>query len=280
MSAFQHVLVGLDLDGVNASAILTRAGQLAEPDHIEAVYVCPEHFNYAYYQGGEFINATGLDERVWQDASERLRNLCKRYHIKHHKVLDGNVADAIHDYARGNADLVVVGCHGRHGAQTIFGSHSNAMVHGTPCDVLAVRVADDPAEAPQRYEHVLAAVKLDGESTPVMEHASDIAESCGAILSVCHAYATFDKRQQAAEQRKLQLLAAEYGIPRKRVHNLHGNASRGIHHLADELDVDLVVVGTHGKRGIDLFMGSTANAVMHGAHCDTLSVRVDACSSG
>ena len=47
-----------------------------------------------------------------------------------------------------------------------------------------------------------------------------------------------------------------------------------IHATAKELGTDLIVVGSHGRHGFALLMGSTANGVMHGAHCDVLAVRV------
>lgn len=54
----------------------------------------------------------------------------------------------------------------------------------------------------------------------------------------------------------------------------HGNTAAEIHRLADEGDVDLIVVGTHGKHGVELVAGSSANAVLHGANCDSLAVKI------
>ena len=44
--------------------------------------------------------------------------------------------------------------------------------------------------------------------------------------------------------------------------------------MAEELGTDLIVVGSHGRHGLALLMGSTANGVLHGANCDVLAVRV------
>jgi universal stress protein A len=35
-----------------------------------------------------------------------------------------------------------------------------------------------------------------------------------------------------------------------------------------------VVLGTHGQKGVQILLGSTANSVLHGANCDVLVVRV------
>ncbi len=43
---------------------------------------------------------------------------------------------------------------------------------------------------------------------------------------------------------------------------------------AEKLGIDLVVVGSHGRHGVRLLLGSTANAVLHASKCDVLAVRV------
>ena len=43
---------------------------------------------------------------------------------------------------------------------------------------------------------------------------------------------------------------------------------------ANELDIDLIVVGTHGRHGVRLLLGSTANAILHGTPCDVHAVRI------
>jgi nucleotide-binding universal stress UspA family protein len=54
---------------------------------------------------------------------------------------EGEPADVIIDAAKElNADLIVVGTRGRHGAKRlVLGSVSTKVVHGAPCDVLVVR---------------------------------------------------------------------------------------------------------------------------------------------
>jgi universal stress protein A len=38
--------------------------------------------------------------------------------------------------------------------------------------------------------------------------------------------------------------------------------------------MELIVLGTHGQKGVQLLLGATANSVLHGADCDVLAVRV------
>jgi universal stress protein A len=44
--------------------------------------------------------------------------------------------------------------------------------------------------------------------------------------------------------------------------------------MAEELGVDLIVMGTHGRHGLGLLLGSTATGVLHGCPCDVLTVRI------
>lgn len=68
---------------------------------------------------------------------------------------------------------------------------------------------------------------------------------------------------------------ARFGIPPDRVTVLYGRPSAEIHALAEKIGADLIVVGSHGRRGLaSVMLGSTANAVLHGASCDVLTVRI------
>jgi universal stress protein A len=41
----------------------------------------------------------------------------------------------------------VVGSHGRHGLALLLGSTANDVLHGAPCDVLAVKLLKDKQES-------------------------------------------------------------------------------------------------------------------------------------
>lgn len=44
--------------------------------------------------------------------------------------------------------------------------------------------------------------------------------------------------------------------------------------VAKSETADLIVVGSHGRHGLGLLLGSTANGVLHRAECDVLTVRI------
>lgn len=55
-----------------------------------------------------------------------------------------------------------------------------------------------------------------------------------------------------------------------------GSPYRQILEYADEHDIELIVMGTHGRRGIDrVLLGSVAEKIVRSADCPVLTVRVD-----
>ena len=73
----------------------------------------------------------------------------------------------------------------------------------------------------------------------------------------------------------VEAIAQEHGVPVERV-QLDGSPAREIIRYADRSDVDLIVMGTHGRGGIDrLLLGSVAERVVRSATVPVLTVRVD-----
>ena len=73
---------------------------------------------------------------------------------------------------------------------------------------------------------------------------------------------------------ELEGLAKEYGLPADGVRVEFGHPVDGILNVAEKKAADLIVIGSHGKHGIGLLLGSTANGVLHRAKCDVLAVRI------
>ena len=85
-----------------------------------------------------------------------------------------------------------------------------------------------------------------------------------------------DYSQDVQEQAmtKLKDIAAINNIPDSNVNVEIGSPADEIHHLAEKLNADLIVIGTHGQSGLRLLLGSTANAVLHGVKRDVLAVKI------
>lgn len=140
-----------------------------------------------------------------------------------------------------------------------------------------------------QYKHVLIAVDLTDESEQVIVKGQAIAERNGAKMSLIHALeplgfayggdipmdlTTIQEQLEQHAKEKLAELAAPLNIPAAQQHILVGVPDSEIHRMAKEQDVDLIVVGSHGRHGLSLLLGSTSTGVLHGAKCDVLAVRI------
>lgn len=140
------------------------------------------------------------------------------------------------------------------------------------------------------YKHILVAVDLTEECDPVIKKAKDLAIASGAKLSLVHIVEPMamafggdvpmdlsQLQQQQFDQAKEKLEALKLKYPDVQTgdgHLTYGQPRQEIHSLAKEQNVDLIVVGSHGRHGLSLLLGSTANDVLHGAPCDVLAVRL------
>lgn len=139
------------------------------------------------------------------------------------------------------------------------------------------------------YKHVLVGLDLQPESQQVVDRVKSLFSGSDSRLSLIHVQEPLsfayggdipmdltEVQNQLEEQAKERLaaLGLELGIPREHQHVIIGQPSHEMHHFAEENNVDLIVVGSHGRHGLSLILGSTATGVLHGSQCDVLAVRV------
>ena len=145
------------------------------------------------------------------------------------------------------------------------------------------------------YKNVLVAVDTTDEAEDVIKAARQIADEKNSAISIItvirpmtdfyvNLYSTLEDSarigidSQAVERATEWLagLVKRYGIDESAVTVIVGTPAVEIRRLAEKLDVELIVLGKHGRHGLGLMLGSTANAVLHGAPCDVLAVKVHA----
>jgi len=139
------------------------------------------------------------------------------------------------------------------------------------------------------YSHILLAVDFNPDFHDVAARAKQLRDAFQCKLSLIHviepvtlAYggempidlSVLHDELRTQAQAQLAQLAAELGVESSAAYLEFGVVEREMMRVVKEKHVDLVVVGSHGKRGWALLLGSTANAVLHQAPCDVLAVRV------
>ena len=139
----------------------------------------------------------------------------------------------------------------------------------------------------KHYKKVLVAIDLSEVSERVLKKAADIAD--GATLNLIYVsepltyyyspefgvdLAPVQQALHSKSEQLLQKMGDRVKIPKSHQHVAIGKPAAQIRQLAERLEADLIVIGTHGRRGLQRLLGSTANDVLHGAPCDVLAVRI------
>ena len=139
------------------------------------------------------------------------------------------------------------------------------------------------------YKHILVGLDLSSESEEVAKKAHVIKRALQTRLSLVHVIEPLslayggdipmdishiqDQIHETAEKH-LREFAKYLDVEKSDQHLIFGRPESEIHALASTIEADLIVVGSHGRHGLALLLGSTANGVLHGAPCDVLAVRV------
>lgn len=143
----------------------------------------------------------------------------------------------------------------------------------------------------KQYKNILVAVELEPESDiRLVQRARDVAEqypnakmwlihcvehlsSYGAAYGVA-AGIDVDAVLMTEAQQLMEKISSELRVPDERCILIEGPAKHLIIEEAEKIKADLIITGSHGRHGVQLLLGSTANSILHNANCDVLAVRV------
>lgn len=137
------------------------------------------------------------------------------------------------------------------------------------------------------YKHILFATDLTDDTDYIIAKVRGMREYTGAQLSTIHvveplpgySYAYLgieDIEGQLIDESKAALakLSEQLAINVKDQWVEIGPTKSKILEVAKNIGADLIICGSHGRHGLSLLLGSTANAILHGAKCDVLTVRL------
>ncbi|HSW92902.1 MAG TPA: universal stress protein [Gammaproteobacteria bacterium] len=137
------------------------------------------------------------------------------------------------------------------------------------------------------YKHILLATDLTDDTDFIIAKVRGMRGFTGAQLSLIHvveplpgySYAYLgieDIEGQLIEESKTALakLGEQLGVNVKDQFVEIGPTKSRVLEVAQTVGVDLIICGSHGRHGLSLLLGSTANAILHGAKCDVLTVRL------
>lgn len=171
-------------------------------------------------------------------------------------IVENDPVEAIlHASIRGDLDFIIMGTHGRRGAQRVWlGSVAERVLRRSTIPVLAVR--QPPSATP--FQHILCPVNLTEVSEEALAYAADISKAAASQLTVLHAVETGEAPLNCplvGEQIKRQCKVEEV--------TRHGNAANTIIEASSHLKPDLIVMGAERKSALmgELFSSTTASVM-------------------
>jgi nucleotide-binding universal stress UspA family protein len=197
-----------------------------------------------------------------------------------------NIVD---EAARSNSTMIVMGRRGRTGLKRLMmGSVTARVIGHASCNVLVV-----PRAATLDFKSIVVATDGSPYSQAASSYALGLAKINGSMLTVISVVPaeiatptdvdfTMNQRELIAEKemqhaeknaKAVKDAAQQEGIAVK-AYVMSGKPSEAILHIAEERKADLIVLGSHGRTGVErLLMGSVAERVIVLASCAVLVVK-------
>jgi universal stress protein A len=143
------------------------------------------------------------------------------------------------------------------------------------------------------YNHILVAIDFSAAAGQVLKKAQTIAQRDKARLSLLHVveymppidymndslldinWVTEEKVMLEHARDQMKQFVRKHKLENVDLEVELGTPKHEISRYVKEQQCDLVILGSHGRHGISLLLGSTANAVLHEMPCDVLTVKID-----
>ena len=311
MKRFSNILLIAD-EGTDYSAALKRAVTLARNNQAllticATVDAVPGDMQMAItaVTPAELQDIAVAEKRDWLE--EVVKSVAADGVPLEAKVLIGKPFIEIIRQVLGNDHDLIIKCAEVAGGlrDMLFGSTDMHLMRKCPCPVWIIK----PTEQ-HKYHRILAAVDTDPEepvkdvlNRQILEISTSLALAEFGEAHVVHAWnvvgedffrsprsgvsvAEVDamvEEEASARRRWLKNLVKTYGskvdknaidILEPQLHVIKGHAKNVVPAIARELAVDLVVMGTVARTGIDgFFMGNTAESILTQLDCSVLTVK-------
>ncbi|MEL6615625.1 MAG: universal stress protein [Bacteroidota bacterium] len=259
--AFSHAAFLAERFGASLHVLHVREHPgFPPPDWTDALRITPE----------DIANDLGLPLAPEADAVDLVE-------MEHLETEASDVAAAIlHQAAALDADLIVMGTHGRSGIErAVLGSVAESVVRHARCPVFTVRPTGDRASGGGwALRRVLVAVETASPPPPQVAWAASLARAYGARVDLLHTVpislltpgSTAAARTARHELRALEDTLLASGVRDVVSRVVEGDPADAIVDTARVLGVDLVVVGSHGREGVRrALLGSVSERVIRSA---------------
>ncbi|MFV7670028.1 universal stress protein UspE [Shewanella algae] len=196
---------------------------------------------------------------------------------------------------QGEYDLIVKGTHEHDKLKAVIFTPTDwHLLRKAPVPVLLVKQHDWPVKG-----KILCAVNVASEDEEhqslngkIIEHAQELAAKFDAEVHLVNGYPgtpvnlaielpdfdahTYNETIRMQHEQRVNYLANSYGVDTAHCHVKEGLPEDVIPEQAEQLDAELVVLGTVGRTGFSAaLIGNTAEHVIDSVNCDLLAVKPD-----
>ena len=299
MDPFQKLLVYTGTEH-NQNAI-SRAVALAMENHasvtlMEVIKPIPRALGLM----SDVADPHEMESLLAEDHARKLREIADEYAATGVKIeilvkIGDPATEIIHEVLRQNHDLLIKTADGLSLSGRLFGSIARTLLRYCPCPVLLLKPAIHG-----EFDNVLAAVDVDASdevhsalNDKILKLSSAISKSDDAALHLAVAWdyamegplrrRTGDAEVDAAlKQHELNVQNAVDSLLQRTnvsesdavIHIKRGPSAAVIQHTVDEVEADLLVMGTVCRTGVTgLLVGNTAESIIADVHCSVLALK-------
>jgi len=181
-----------------------------------------------------------------------------------------NISDIITDY---KPDLIVMGTNGATGTEEILiGSNTEKVVRNSECPVLSMK---EPVKLSD-LNNILLASNMKDEGLNLVKRLKDIALYSQAKVHLLRVNTPNNFEGNANTMNKMKAYVEKNGLEAE--HHIYNSNSEeeGIMEFASENNIDLIALGTHGRKGLlHLFSGSIAEDVVNHSKIPVLTLKIE-----
>jgi nucleotide-binding universal stress UspA family protein len=289
---FKRILVPLDGSELAQAALapaLTLAEALsADITLLRVVVPLTIKLDPDLYQ--RVIESGQNDAKIYLNSIQSHSNFSS-IHLKAETVV-GKAAESIINYAQKNEiDLIVMSSHGRSGiGRWVYGSIADKVLYQATCAVAIIH----PQVETELFTHKRILVPLDGSrrAERALEPALMLAQEVSAKLVLLRvtimpqkpvgpvvgwpgteAVMIEDEQEARAYLQKVRESLTNNRI-QIHTHIAASSVAESIIDMADKLQVDLIVMSSHGRSGMSRWVfGSVTEKTLRGAQCATLVIQ-------
>lgn len=271
LARFDNIVLATDGTEVSTGAVRVAvhlAGRCGSK--LTVMHMAQTYPGYAMFNPGAVGQAEEEGRKVLQLVEEQAGTAC----VNCAPVLrygDEPVREIASQAEESQADMVIMGRRGVHWLERLMLGEAAARVIGhVNCSVLVV-----PKESGMWDKGILLAVDGSRHADSAAVSAGALAKRCGLPVTVLAVCASDDLKCDVIKpiaDRVRDLLLAD-GVPAESV-VMEGKPSDCVVQAAKDNDCDLIIVGCHGRTGLDrLLMGSVSQQVVVQAQCPVLVVK-------